>query len=123
MGTSPLSSVMDFVDAIPVDYMHCVSLDVAKMLLTRWFDSSYHRHPYYLGKQVTSIDLKLLKQHPPSEFSRPPRSIQNHLKYWKASELRSWLLFYSLPLLLDHLPSTYWHNYCLATSLFNAYII
>lgn len=39
IGTSPLASVMDLVDTIPVDYMHCVLLGVLKMLTTRWFDS------------------------------------------------------------------------------------
>ena len=46
-------------------------------------------------------------------FSRPLRSIKKHLHYWKASELHTWLLFYSLPLLLDYLPSLYWHHYAL----------
>ena len=113
IGASPLGSVLNLVDAIPVDYMHCVLQGIVKMLLTRWFDSSYHNQLPYLGRQVSSVDMKFLKQRPPTEFSRPPRSIQKHLKYWKASELRNWLLFYSLPILLDHLPSLYWHHYSL----------
>ena len=113
MGTSPLTSHLDLVDGIPVDYMHCVLLGVSKLLMTRWFDSSYHDQPFYLELQINSIDFKLLQQRPPSEFSRSPRSIQHHQKYWKASELRSWLLFYSLPILLDHLLSLYWHHYSL----------
>lgn len=52
-----------------------------------------------------------MKQRPPSELSRPPRSIAKHVKYWKASELRNWLLYYSLPLLLPYLPSLYLHHY------------
>lgn len=62
---------------------------------------------------LSDIDSKLLKQHPPSEFSRPPQSISKHLNYWKASELCNWLLFYSLPLLLEHLPPLYFHRYTL----------
>ena len=38
---------------------------------------------------------------------------QTHLKYWKASELRNWLLYYFLPLLLQYQPSLYWHHYAL----------
>ena len=113
IGTSPLASVLNLVDAVPVDYMHCVLQGIVKLLLTRWFDSSYHNQPFYLGRQINSVDLKFLKQRPPSEFSHPPRSIQKHLKYRKASEWRSWLLFYSLPILLDQLPSLYWHHYSL----------
>ena len=59
------------------------------------------------------MDKHLLEQHPPHEFSRPPRSITKHLSYWKAHEFRSWLLFYSLPVLLDHLPSLYLHHFSL----------
>ena len=35
------------------------------------------------------------------------------MKYWKASELRNWLLYYSLPL-LPYLPSLYLHHYALS---------
>ena len=113
MGISPLSPVLDLVDAVPVDYMHTLLLGVVRMLLTRWFDSSYHTQLFYLGRQINAVDSKLLQQHPPSESSRRPRSIQHHLKYLKASELKTWLLFYSWPILLDHIPSLYWHHYAL----------
>jgi len=113
VGTSPLSCVIHLVDAVPVDCMHTVLLGVVRMLLNRWFDSSYHRKPFYLGRQIVAVDTKLLKQRPPSEFNCRPRSLKTHLKYWKASELRNWLLYYSLPLLLDYLPPVYWHHYAL----------
>ena len=51
-----------------------------------------------------------MQQH---EFSCCPKSIANHLKFWKASEFKNWLLFYSLPILLDYLPSLYVHHYAL----------
>ncbi len=112
-GHSPLSNTMDLVNSIPVDYMHCVLEGVTRWLLKSWFNSKNHMAPFYIGRHVKQIDRELLKQRPPSEFSRPPLSIQSHLRYWKASELRYWLLFYSLPLLLNHLPSLYWHHYAL----------
>ena len=80
------------------------------MFMNHWFTSSYHREPQYIGRATDSIDEQFLKQHPPLEFSRPPRSIQKHLSYWKASELRNWLLYFSLPLLVNHLPPLYWHH-------------
>ena len=52
-------------------------------------------------------------QKPPHDFSRSPRSLSAHLNYLKASELRSWLLYYSLPLLLDRLPPLYFHHFAL----------
>ena len=112
-GISPLSTVLNLVDSIPVDYMHAILEGVTRKLLTCWFDSTNHSAAFYLGPNLKSIDQILLKQQPPHELSRPPRSIQRHLKYFKASELRTWLLFYSLPLLLHHLPPLYFHHYSL----------
>ena len=111
-GTSPLASIIDVVNSIPVDYMHAVLEGVTRMLMKSWFDSSFHS-PFYIGRHVVEIDHHLLQQRPPNEFSHPPRSIKRHMNYWKASELKTWLLFYSLPLLLDFLPSLYWHHYAL----------
>lgn len=62
---------------------------------------------------MAQLDNELLKQWPPREFTRCPRSIKKHLKYWKASELKYWLLYYSLPILLGKLPPLYWHHYAL----------
>ena len=112
-GTSPLACTTDLVNSIPVDYMHCVLEGVTRWLMNSWFDSKHHVRPYYIGTHVQQIDCELLKQRPPTECSRPPRSIQKHFKYRKASELRYWLLYYSLPLLMHHLPSLYWHHYAL----------
>ena len=112
-GVSPLSTHMDLVLSVPVDYMHAVLESVVKMLMKYWFNSSHHHEAQYIGRMTRSIDAQLIQQHPPSEFTRPPRSIQKHLNYWKVSELRNWLLFYSLPLLLPHLLPLFWHHYAL----------
>ena len=113
LGVSPLSTLLDVVDAVPIDYMHCCLEGVMRSLMKYWFNSSFHGNSFYLGRCLSEIYSRFLKQHPPSEFSRPPRSISKHLSYWKASELRIWLIFYSLPLLLGHLPSLYFHHYAL----------
>ena len=112
-GKSPLSDVLNVVDSIHVDYMHAILEGVTRQLLKYCFVSSYHSEPYYIGTKLAAIDTLLLRQQPPSELSRPPRSLTKHMKYLKASELRSWLLFYSLPLLISHLPSLYLHHFAL----------
>ena len=68
---------------------------------------------FSIRKLLNSVDNLFMKQRPPHEFSRPPRSIKSHLSYWKASEFRSWLLFYSLPFLLNVLPPLYLHHFAL----------
>ena len=112
-GKSVLSGVVDLVDSIPVDYMHCVLEGVTKWLMEKWFASCNHRSPFYIGTSVRQVDTNLLHLCPPHDFSRAPRSIQKHRKYWKASEFRNWLLYYSLPLLCNVLPPLYLHHYSL----------
>lgn len=105
IGMSPLVSILNLVESFPIDYMHCVLEGVTKWLMKSWFDSKNHSAPHYIGRYRQRIDSQFCKQRPPKEFSRPPRSIANHLNYWKASEFKQRLLFYSLPLLLNCLPS------------------
>ena len=112
-GPSVLSNVVDLVKSIPMDYMHCVLEGVTKWMVNKWFASANHRCPYYIGRQVKTIDLHLLNQRPPHDFSRAPRPIATHRKYWKASEFRYWLLYYSLPILVNFLPPLYAHHYSL----------
>lgn len=121
-GYSTLAPTIDLVDSIPVDYMHAVLEGVTRWLLHRWFDSKHHAEAYYLGPNLKSIDLALIKQCPPHEVSRSPRSIEAHLSYWKASELRSWLLYYSLPLVLHHLPSLYFHHFALLVNAIHIFL-
>ena len=116
---SPLAAQLDLVSLIPIDYMHQCLEGVIKMLLNYWVNSGNHGKPYYIGRQINEIDAELLKQQPPSEFTHPPRSLQTHLKHWKASEFCNWMLFYSLPLLLGKLPSLYWHHYSLLVCTFH----
>lgn len=53
----------------------------------------------------------LLSIKPTSNITRLPRSISTHFNYWKAFELRSWLFFYSVPLLHDIMHETYFVYY------------
>lgn len=105
-GPSILSPYIDIFKAVPVDYMHAVLEGMTKSLFKYWFDSKYHGKPFYLGRQVKEIDKYLLRVKPPHEFRRTPRSVRSS-KYWKASEFRAWLLFYSLPIISNFLPPDY----------------
>ena len=110
---SSLADYLDLVDSIPVDYMHAVLEGVMGKLLTLWFETRNNRKSYYLGRSVKAIDSLLMQQTPPDDFSRATRCIATHRKYWKATELKQWPLYYSLPLLQSKLPPLYWHHYCL----------
>ena len=108
-GPSWLSTIPSYsiIDGNAIDYMHCVLLGVTKMLLSLWFDSQYSTDLWYCGNKVEDADSKLLQIKPPINISRLPRSIQNHRSYWKASEYRAWLLFYSVPVMFNILPVEY----------------
>ena len=108
-GPSWLSVVPDYnvVKGNVVDYMHCVLLGVTKMLLKLWFNSEHSKEMWYCGTKVLEADSRLLQIKPPLTITRTPRSIQQHRAYWKASEYRAWLLFYSVPVMMSILPQEY----------------
>ena len=94
-----------------IDYMHAVLEGVTKAMIKKfWLNGKYKSHRFYLSKEVKQIDEKLLDIRPPHEFRRTPRSIEKTINYWKASELRAWLLFYSIPILFDFLHRDYLYH-------------
>ncbi len=108
-GSTVLASLVDLASGSPIDYMHCVLEGVVKRFMDKWVNSTHT--PYYLNKKlIDRIDASFTVQHPPHDFTR---AIQQHRNFWKASEYRSWLLFYSLPLLLTFLPPLYIHHFAL----------
>lgn len=110
-GISVLSPYLNIVKDTAIDYMHAVLEGVAKMMLQKfWFNGKYKDHRFYLSKEIRQIDEVLLSIKPPHEFRRTPRSIEKTLKYWKASELRSWLLYYCIPILFEFFHVDYLHH-------------
>ena len=109
----------DMVRGIGIDYMHGVLLGVQKLLLTLWFNSKFSKFPFSISSKVKLIDTRLSQISPTKEIKRLPRSIEVHLKYWKASELRSFLLFYGLPTLYGILPDNYFSHYMLFVQAIN----
>ena len=77
---SPMFKTKDLVDSVPVDYMHAVLEGVTRDLLRRWFLPKHHSGAAYLGSKVKVIDKLLLRQQPPHELSRPPRSLEKTLE-------------------------------------------
>lgn len=101
-----LSTHINIVDAVPVDYMHAILEGVVKKLIEFWTDTKHHSKRYCLGRNIDEINKRLKRIKPPHEFRRTPRPITPY-SYWKASEFRAWLLYYSVPILSDLLPSDY----------------
>ena len=109
----------DIIAGTAVDYMHCALLGVTKYLLGLWFNSEHNKENFYIGRSVLLVDKRLKEITPPSVISWKPRAISEHFKYYKASELRSFLLYYSLPVLSGILSLEYWNHFMLlSTSIY-----
>ena len=103
----------DLVRGMGIDYMHGVLLGVQKLLLSLWFSPAFSKEHFSISSKVEKVDERLNQISPTFEVKRLPRSISEHLKYWKASELLSFLLFYGLPTLYGLLPDNYFSHYSL----------
>jgi len=66
----------------------------------------------YFGLEVDLVDDILLSIKVPTQVTRRPRSLSKHLAYWKASEVRSWILYFSVPILSSFLPQSYYLHWC-----------
>lgn len=100
----------DLVNSVSVDYMHTVCLGVVKRLLSLWFGQEHKSKSFYIGNRINVINERLLKLSPPNLITRTPRSI-DHLKHFKASELKNWLLHYGPVCLKGILPDTYYSHF------------
>ncbi|XP_014667955.1 PREDICTED: uncharacterized protein LOC106809402 [Priapulus caudatus] len=102
-----LMQLFDCVMGYCIDYLHCVLLGVTRCFVGLWFDSRHHVQTYYIGRQVNTVDEKLLSIKPPNAITRAPRSIAKTRAHWKGSEYMNWLLYYSQPCLTGVLPREY----------------
>ncbi|CAG5075409.1 Protein of unknown function [Cotesia congregata] len=112
-GPCALSNIMpDFIAGTAIDKMHCVDNGVVKKLLSLWFDSAYSSFHYSLYSVIEVINERLTSIKPPKFVHRLPRTLQE-LTHWKASELRMWFFYYSLPVLSGIMQNIYFEHFML----------
>jgi len=105
-GPSVLMGLLYFnlIWGFAIDYMHAVLLGIVKTHMKLIFEASRRKYWSNVTERTAiddiykSIDERLLQIKPPTGITRVPRSI-SMWKCWKASEWRSWLLFYCIPCL------------------------
>lgn len=118
-GPSALALIMpNHITGTGIDRMHGVDGGVIKKLLNLWFTPKYHESPFSLTRPrdlVDVIDTWMKNIKPPKWVHRYPRSIAD-LIHWKASELRMWMFYYSLPILSSIMRPNYYHHYLLLVS-------
>ena len=104
--------VPDYVESTAIDEMHCVSQGITKKLLSFWFDVDHRTHPSSLLPFLNIVDKKIKSLAPPSFINRLPRKVADYA-YWKASELKTFLLVYSLPVLQEIMSQKYFEHHIL----------
>ncbi|XP_064469841.1 uncharacterized protein LOC135384573 [Ornithodoros turicata] len=90
------------------DYLHSVLLGVTRTMMKLWFEGKNSNECFYIGTPslVSLIDSRMQKIRPPATIGRCPRGVSER-ELWKGQEYRSWLLYYSLPVLNGILPRSY----------------
>ena len=101
----------DTIHATAIEYMHGVLLWVQKLLLNLWFRNTHSREEFSLYHVLNVVDQRLKNISPTLDITRLKISISEHLKYWKANELCSFLLYNGLPVLYGLLPAKYFEHY------------
>lgn len=118
---TPLAKLpwFDLVLGIVPDYMHGVLLGVTKQLLNLWLASSKFKKPWFIGHKTKAIDKRLKDMKPPDFIPRLPRQLETSRAYFKASELQAWLVYHSVPCLIDILPQRYLQHFaCLVEGVY-----
>ena len=88
----------DVIKGTSMDYMHTVLLMIVKMFMSHWFDTAYRHSPYYCGDKLSICDSRRANIKRPNYITRIPWSLDDQ-GHHKASEDRTWLLYYSLPVM------------------------
>lgn len=118
-GASDLEKLpINMVECFPYEYMHLICLGVTKKLIKQW--TSGKVQVFRLGpKIVEKISKKLVKlgKDLPCEFNRKQRPL-SELDRWKATELRTFLLYTGPVALRKYLPEKHYQLFlCLCFSI------
>ena len=111
-GKSELIKLQNYniVSGTVPDYMHGVLLGNTKLLLNKWFSQSESQKEYFIGKHIKTISKRMNNIKPPINIERLPRDLEKHYQHFKATELQSWLLYYSIPCVKGFLGDEYMDN-------------
>jgi len=112
-GDSPILKLpINIINVICLDYMHCVCLGVTKRLIEFWVKGKKNIRLTDENREEINNNLKMLRQYVPSEFCRLPRPIDD-IDYWKATELRSFVLYSGAIVLKGKLKSELYKHFLL----------
>lgn len=101
----------DVCRGMAVDQMHCLWLGLMKKFLNLWFDKSNSSEPFSLFGKIHIVEELFLQICPPNFVKRGIRSLIENLARLKASELKNFAFYYSLPILYKVMPDVYYDHY------------
>lgn len=89
-----------------VDVMHCLFLNICKLLMKFWFAPEFSGEPFSCYRLLDAVNERLSKILPPSFVQRMTRTLTD-LKLWKAKEYKLWFFYYSVAVLNGVLDKQY----------------
>lgn len=96
---------LDLAIFLVAEYMHTVCLGVVRHFLMLWI-YIYVPGPWCIREYIDENDNIIMNIRPPTFIGRLPRGTSDACR-WKASEFRSWRLFYSLPIISKYIAFVY----------------
>src|ERR1700704_3392313 len=95
---------------VPLEYLHLILYGAMKRLLTLWVDGTNHFK--FSEADIQEISFKHIKagDTKPSEINKPNRSLKC-LSFWKATELRTFLLKTGPVVLRGHLSAELYNHF------------
>ena len=110
---SPLAKICSFENGFPPDYMHLVCLGVVRKLLNYYFFPNKEirlkcKIPNHLIQQLNH-DIKCFSKSLPNEFVRKLRCL-SEFRHYKASEFRTFLVYFSPIFMKKYLPKEYFDH-------------
>ena len=111
-GRSYLQKIAyNYIENTACDIMHII-INLGKRLNSIWFDSQFHDHEASLRQHLNLVNERMNALRPPDFVPRKPRTVDNS-GYWKASEIKWFLLAFSLVLLHDIMKDKYFQHHML----------
>ncbi|KAE8745262.1 hypothetical protein FOCC_FOCC008054 [Frankliniella occidentalis] len=112
-GTSILSSIpsFDIIHCLDLDIFHCL-VNVAKRFTNLWIGKRRINEPYNVRTRLAVIDRRLLAITTIDDISRAPRSLTERSDF-RGHEWFHWIVFYSLPVMMNILPPRYLNHWAL----------
>ena len=107
-----LTYPFDLIRSFAIDWMHCVCLGVVKYIMQLQLSEGNKDKDFYIGDRKPCLSHRLLSIKPPDIVGRLPRALDD-LKHWKATELKNWLLHYSVAVLSNILNPLYLFHWTL----------